>query len=125
MASWYITSSMAHGHAKDWYEGNYAGITYPKAGISSQRISTFFTVYRKCRKEHAHSGLDTESGIPLDCTGFSNSIHVPLTAVSNHNGEISNEVRLICAVHQEIEMPFCFRYAPGNVRKRSTSFCGD
>ena len=40
------------------------------------------------------------AGILIDSTGLSNSIHFSLTAVSNHNGMISEEVRLIYVVQQ-------------------------
>ncbi len=133
MLSYYITSSMANCHAKDWYEGNYARIAYPNADISSQRISdfltslgdeysfrAFFAVYMKYLKEDEHIRLDTGSGILIDSTGLPNSIHFPLTAISNHNGEISNEVRLIYVVHQKTGMPIYFRYCPGNVIDTST-----
>jgi transposase len=43
-----------------------------------------------------------------------------LTAISNHNGEISNEVRLIYVTQQETELPIYFRYCPGNVIDSTT-----
>jgi len=51
----------------------------------------------------------------IDSSGLPNSIHFPLTAISNHNGEISNEVRLIYVVQQSTGLPIYFRYCPGNV----------
>ena len=43
MLSYYILCSMASCHAQDWYEGNFARILYPKANLTSQRISDFLT----------------------------------------------------------------------------------
>lgn len=60
------------------------------------------------------SGLDNEN-VLIDSTGLPNSIHFPLTAISNHNGEINNEVRLIYVVQQKTGLPLYFRYCPGNV----------
>ncbi len=40
--------------------------------------------------------------------------------MSNHNGMISNEVRLIYVLQQETNLPLYFRYCPGNVIDVST-----
>jgi transposase len=56
----------------------------------------------------------------IDSTGLPNSIHFPLTAISTHNGETSEEVRLIYVVHQETGLPIYFRYCAGNIIDIST-----
>lgn len=53
--------------------------------------------------------------ILIDSTGLPNSVHFPLAAISNHNGEISSEVRLIYVIHQRTGLPIYFRHCPGNV----------
>lgn len=58
--------------------------------------------------------------ILIDSTGLPNSIRFPITAVSNHNGKISNEVRLIYVVQQGTGLPIYMRYVPGNVIDAST-----
>jgi transposase len=58
--------------------------------------------------------------ILIDSTGLPNSIHFPLTAINNHNGVISDEVRLIYVVHQKTGMPIYFRYCAGNIIDAST-----
>ena len=65
-------------------------------------------------------GSKGASNVLIDSTGLPNSIRFPLTAVSNHNGEISNEVRLIYVAQQETGLPLFFRYCPGNVVDVST-----
>jgi hypothetical protein len=124
MISYYAVCSAANCHAQSWWEGSYARILYPKANLSSQRISDFLTAIgdEYSQREFFHeyfkmldrSGADTES-VLIDSTGLPNSIHFPLTAISNHNGEISNEVRLIYVVQQKTGLPLYFRYCPGNV----------
>lgn len=64
-----------------------------------------------------HSGGEN---ILIDSTGLPNSIHFSLTAISSHNGKISNEVRLIYVTQQETGLPIYFRYCPGNVIDVST-----
>ena len=99
---------------------------YPKANLTSQRISDFLTAigdeysYREFFKAYLeylfkNANRTENAGILIDSTGLPNSIHFPLTAVSNHNGTISNEVRLIYVTQQETGMPIYFRYCPGNV----------
>lgn len=125
---YYVLCLSANCHAETWYEGSYATVLYPEANISSQRISEMLCSigdewsYREFFKEYAkllnkrHEGAD----ILIDSTGLPNSIHFPHTAVSNHNGVISNEVRLIYAVQQGANLPLYFRYCPGNVIDVST-----
>jgi hypothetical protein len=129
MLMFYILSQSANCYAQDWYEGSYARILFPKANLESQRISDILSAigdewsYREFFKEYlplvVNAGKDGED-VLIDSTGLPNSIHFPLTAVSNHNGEISNEVRLIYVVQKKTNLPLFFRYVPGNVVDVST-----
>jgi hypothetical protein len=129
MLSYYVLCSMANRYAQDWWEGSYARILYPKANLSSQRISDFLAVVgdeysqRKFFCEYFNfldkSGNNSEN-LLIDSTGLPNSIHFPLTAINNHNGKISNEIRLIYIVQQNTGLPIYFRYCPGNVIDATT-----
>jgi hypothetical protein len=129
MICYYIVCSMANSHAESWWEGSYARILYPKANLTSQRISEFLAaigdeyVQRMFFQAHfawlGQTGIQLES-VLIDSTGLPNSIHFPLTAVNNHNGDISNEVRLIYVVHQKTGLPIFFRYCAGNIIDAST-----
>lgn len=124
MLCYYILCSMSNCHARDWWEGSYARILYPNASLYSQRISEFLAAVgdeysqREFFREYfsflEHTG-NRPDNILIDSTGLPNSIHFPLTAISNHNGEINNEVRLIYVVQQNTGLPIYFRYCPGNV----------
>lgn len=129
MLCYYVLCTAANCHASSWYEGNYARIIYPDAKMSSQRVSEFlaeighepvyrgfFAEYLKYFTSHTQNG----GNILIDSTGLPNSVHFPLTAISNHNGEASEEVRLIFVTQQETGMPLYFRYCPGNVIDAST-----
>ena len=61
-----------------------------------------------------------DDGVLIDSSGLPNSIHFPLTAVNNHNGVVSEELRLIYVVQQHTGMPLFFRYVAGNVIDVST-----
>jgi hypothetical protein len=129
MLSYYILCSMSNRYAQDWWEGSYARILYPKASLSSQRISEFLTAvgdeyaqrefFREYIRFLDRSGNPSEN-VLIDSTGLPNSIHFPLTAIRNHNGEVSNEVRLIYVVQQNTGLPIYFRYCPGNVIDTTT-----
>jgi hypothetical protein len=129
MLSYYILCSMSNCYAQDWWEGSYARILYPNASLSSQRISDFLAAigdeysqrefFRAYFRLLEKSASRTEN-ILIDSTGLPNSIHFPLTAISNHNGEINNEVRLIYVVQQNTGLPIYFRYCPGNVIDATT-----
>ena len=129
MLLYYILNPTSNRYARDWWEGSYARIIYPNASLSSQRISDFLAaIGDECSQREFFrvyfdlldkSGNRTEN-ILIDSTGLPNSIHFPLTAISNHNGEISNEVRLIYVVQQNSGLPIYFRYCPGNVIDATT-----
>ena len=164
LALFYMLSKKSNRHAENWYEGSFARILYPKANLTSQRISDmlssigaestyqqFFNSYipyvSKVSKEwgfevgeeevnkkddsgvnHNNSKDNKEKdviikdghGILIDSTGLPNSVHFPLTAISNHNGVISEEVRLIYVTQRGTGLPLYMRYVPGNIIDATT-----
>lgn len=56
----------------------------------------------------------------IDSTGLPNDMRLPITAISNHNGDINNEARLIYVVQRGTGLPIYMRYIPGNVVDVST-----
>ena len=138
LLAYYILSPHANCHAEDWWNLTYARFLYPRAQMSSQRISDALAdigsedAKRQFFKEYFHflakddnveidkNASSFADGILIDSSGLPNAIHFPLTAVSNHNGEISEEVRLIYVVQQQTGMPLFFRYVAGSVIDVST-----
>ncbi|MDR2777662.1 MAG: transposase [Rickettsiales bacterium] len=129
MLHYYILCSTSNSHAEDWWEGSYARILYPRANLVSQRISEFLSaigeehtlrIFFGAYIPYISTKANRFSDILIDSTGLPNSIHFPLTAVSNHNGDISSEVRLIYVVQQETGLPIYFRYVAGNIVDVST-----
>jgi hypothetical protein len=124
----YILCSAANYNAAEWWSGNYASVLYPKANLESQRISDLLRSiggedsYRAFFCEYARLLTQRKGGdgVLIDSTGLPNNIHFPLTAVSNHNGQISNEVRLIYVVQMGTNLPMYFRYVAGNIVDVST-----
>ena len=129
MIGYYVLCGMANTHAKSWWEGSYARFLYPKANLTSQRISDFLTAIgnEHSQRSFFHEYFKTlnildidPENVLIDSTGLPNSIQFPLTAVRNHNGDISEEVRLIYVVDQRSGLPIFFRYCAGNIIDIST-----
>lgn len=115
-------------YADAWYHGNYASILFPKAKLQSQRISeflaeigeewvqrAFFNQYYQCLY-----GKGSTTGILIDSSGLPNASKMSITQISNHNGDISLEARLIYVLDRKTGMPIYFRYCSGNVIDVST-----
>lgn len=126
---YYLLQRESNAHAECWHSGSYARILYPQANLSSQRISqmlasigrednlrAFFHAYLNWLGANVTDGAN----ILIDSTGLPNSIRFPLTAISNHNGEISEQVRLIYVVQQRTRLPIYMRYVPGNIIDTTT-----
>ena len=140
---YYVTSSEPNSRAEFWYSVSYAKVLYPTATMASQRVSDalaeigleenrrpFYHKYIEfvtgCRMDDTKGSFGIlpdggeGNGILIDSAGLPNCARMPLTAVSNHNGIISNEVRIIYVVHQRTGLPLFMRYVPGNVIDAST-----
>ncbi len=123
-----LTHKGASCHAKVWYEGNYAYLAFPRANLTGRNINRILNklgteeVQRRFFREYM-SLLYGESGtvgILVDSTGVPNATKMDITQISNHNGEISREVRLIYVIDRDSGMPIYFRYVAGNVIDVST-----
>ncbi|MCQ2152902.1 MAG: transposase [Bacteroidales bacterium] len=122
-----ILTEVAFANATLWYEGNYARLLYPKADMDGRRISDFLEtlgdedVQRRFFEHYIPKILDeNEINVAFDSTGLPNNIHFPLTAINNHNGDLSREVRLILVTQLESRLPVFFRAVPGNIIDSNT-----
>jgi len=123
-----LTNKQANCHAKIWYEGNYSCLAFPKANLTSQNISR---VLKKLGQEDIQRAFFEDylaaiypdngaAGILIDSTGVPNATKMDVTQVSNHNGDINHEVRVIYVIDQSNGMPIYFRYVAGNIVDVST-----
>lgn len=129
MILFYTLCSMSNCHAKDWLDSSYARYLFPKADLSSQRISELLCqigqenawrdFFHKYIQYLDSIGLDYRK-IIIDSTGLPNSVHFYLTAVSNHNGKVSNEIRLIFVAEEKTGLPVYMRYVQGSIIDIST-----
>lgn len=123
-----LTNRSASCHAKIWYEGNYSYLAFPHANLTSQNISRvlkelgreevqrhFFEEYMSCIY-----GEKGTAGILVDSTGVPNATKMDITQISNHNGDINREVRLIYVIDRDNGLPIYFRYVAGNIVDVST-----
>lgn len=126
----YILCDAANCHALTWAQGSFISRLFPKANLSSQRISeclqaigddySYKEFFAEYLKELKSCGEDEGTEILIDSTGLPNSIHFPLTAVNTHNGQTEEEIRLIYVTHQKTGLPIYFRYVAGNIVDVST-----
>lgn len=131
MICFYLLSSLSNSSADIWYEGSFAKFLFPNLNLSSQRVSDFLGYIGEPSRQQAffqnylrwfseRFNKEDLGNILIDSTGLPNDIHFNLTAISNHNGQISNEVRLVYVVQQSTTLPIFFRCVPGNVIDVST-----
>lgn len=129
MIMFYILTNYSCMHCNTWYEGNFAKILYPNADLHSQRISEFLKflgredVRQKFFRAHIEwlkKNICNDPAIVIDSTGLPNDIDIELPNVSNHNGKIRNEVRMVSAVQRDSGYPLIFRAIPGNINDVST-----
>jgi transposase len=80
----------------------------------------FFDLYHDYLKEDKESDVLICNSVLLDSTGAQNDIKIPLTAISNHNGIINNEFRVIYVVDHDRNLPIYMNQVPGNIVDIST-----
>ena len=123
MVAYYIVSERANVYAKTWQEGNIASVLYPNADLLSPRISDFLEALGRDEIRRAYfqahikwikDNICKDPAILIDSTGLPNDIKINLTQISNHNGDINNEARMITAVQRDSGYPLMFRAVPGN-----------
>ena len=119
-----LAPSQANCLAQGWWEGSWARVAYPGARLASQRVSELL---RRVGDEAAQrrffgaylawvAGMaDGTARVSVDSTGLPNSARMPLTAVSSHNGRVSEECRLTYVLEQSTGLPVYLRVAAGNV----------
>jgi len=124
-----LTDRKAYCYADAWWSGNYACMLFPQAKLQSQRVSEFLVTLgdeetqRMFFDEYLaaiYGNRGGTSGILVDSTGLGNASKMSLTQISNHNREISMEIRLIYVIDRRNGMPIYFRYCPGNIVDVST-----
>jgi transposase len=128
-----LTTQLSYSQAEDWYRNSFARVLYPKARLESSLISRlhemigqedvyrrFFLDYLKLVTQNKNISDKVSIPILIDSTGLPNDIKTDLTAVNNHNGVISNEMRLIYVVDKRTKLPIFFRCVPGNIIDNNT-----
>jgi hypothetical protein len=118
-----LTDKKANCYADTWWQGNYASVLFPKAKLASQRVSEFLAevggeeVQRRFFQAYFRLlyGSQGATGILIDSSGLPNASKMSVTQISNHNGDINLEARLIYVIDRKTGMPIYFRYCPGNI----------
>ena len=125
-----LTDKKANCYALTWWSGNYARLLFPAAQLSSQRISeflvrlgdesvqrVFFERYLGILYGHR---VEQTAAVLIDSSGLPNASGMSITQLSNHNGDINLEIRLIYVIDRQSGLPIYFRYCAGNIVDVST-----
>jgi transposase len=123
-----LTTKLSYDSAEDWYRSSYARVIFHKAVLESSLISEihemfgeedvyrcFFQNYLNIVTQNKNVSDKVSIPVLIDSTGLPNEIKTNFTAVNNHNGVISNEIRLIYVVDKRTKLPIFYRCVPGNI----------
>ena len=124
MLHYYILSNRSNCHADTWYRHNYVKFLYPKANISSQRISDFMKAvgtrantrkFLQAHIEYLLGATDHEKCILIDSTGCPDKCSLYVTKWSVHDNKESLEFRVIVVVQKSTGFPLYYEIIRGNV----------
>ena len=127
--SYYTLESGANCHAEPWCRQNFASFLYPRANLASQRFSAMLDTIgrpeniRRFLLAHIQYLSDVfgdDLCVLIDSSGMKNDCNLPVTSLSNHNGEISLEFRLVVIVQKSTGIPLFYECIPGNIVDIST-----
>lgn len=127
LVMYYLLARAPNSWADDWYGSNYASILFPDADMDDRRISEFLKrigeaeIQRKFFEKFLERTVGSDpTAFIVDSTGVPNSVRMPITGISNHNGDVSLETRVILVCRKSDRMPLFVRYVPGNVNDSIT-----
>ena len=129
MLFYYTLEYEANYMASAWFRQNYVRFLFPKANITSQRISDLLAAIGKDEQKRefliAHikyvlENTDGDVSVLIDSTGLPNACDIPYTRVSNHDGDINVEFRMIALVQKSTGLPLFYELIPGNIVDIST-----
>ncbi len=116
-------------YAYKWAETSFASLLYSNANIRSQRISDLLKILGDPKTKRIfimnhinyikkHSFKDT--CVIIDSTGLPNKCDLTVTKLSNHNGDVNLECRLIVVTQRITGLPIYFEIMEGNIVDVST-----
>ena len=129
MLFYYTLEGEANYLAPAWFRQNYVHFLFPKANITSQRISDLLAAVGKDEQKrefltaHINYVLECTDGdvsVLIDSTGLPNACDIPYTRISNHDGDINVEFRMIALVQKSTGLPMFYDLIPGNIIDIST-----
>ncbi len=129
MIIFYIVSNLSNSNAIHWYEGNIVNLIYPKANLSSQRISEFLETigsienqlsFHRAYIDYIVDNYNSDENILIDSTGLPNSSNTSFTCTNVHNGKVNQECRLIFVAQKSTGIPLFYKLVPGNIVDAST-----
>ena len=124
MIAYYVLEQRANTYAEGWWRQNFVSFIYPKANISSQRISDMLKYIGKPEQirrfliAHIKYILESTSEsvyIVIDSTGVENKCNIPFTCISSHGSTTKLEFRIIAVIQKSTGLPLYFEIIAGNI----------
>ena len=124
LIAYYILEQKANVHAEGWLRHSYASFLFPKANLSSQRISEMLSYIGRAETKRAFllahisyvlSSTTEDVYVIIDSTGMENKCCLPMTRISNHNNDVKLEFRLIAIVQKNTGLPLYYECIEGNI----------
>ena len=119
-----VTTKRSSMHCAAWWKGSYACYLFPEADLRSQAISACL---EELGREHVQQSFFKQYlgmlygegagpvGTLIDSTGLPSASRMQMVQISNHNGEVSSQVRLIYVVDRSNSRPIYMRPIQGNI----------
>ncbi len=129
MIIFYIVSNLSNSNAIHWYEGNIVNLIYPKANLSSQRISEFLETigsienqltFHRAYIDYIVDNYNSDENILIDSSGLPNFSNTSFTCTNVHNGKVNQECRLIFVAQKSTCIPLFYKLVPENIVDVST-----
>ncbi|MDR0752406.1 MAG: hypothetical protein LBF12_07520 [Christensenellaceae bacterium] len=124
LISYSILEKDANVYAGRWYNGSFARYLYPDAKMHTSQLNDFlkrlgreeikqkfFSLYFPYLKQQPNIA----ENVLISSTSLKNSIDFEYSKISNHNGVIERQTRLIYVVERNTGLPMYFRYVEGNI----------
>ncbi|MDR1040838.1 MAG: transposase [Deltaproteobacteria bacterium] len=128
-----LLSNDVYVYANAWYRSSYARVLYPGANVDSpwisefhaelgteENLNKFFELYLETVFRIKELNEQMSFVVAMDSAGVANDIKTFLTAMNNHNGVVSKEIRITYLLDLKTKIPLLFRITPGNIIDNST-----
>jgi len=116
-----ITEGSAMYNCSTWLEDNIAKELFPRAKVSSQKISSLVKMLGrqdlqiKFFKNYIAKFFPNEQGVLIDSTALSSAINSPINALGYSGGILTENITCLMLVDKKSKLPIYFRAVGGDI----------